>query len=203
VLAATTSQLDDALGQIRSEARLRRIYVIVGMPYEVSGTRRNCALVIGDDGEVKTCYAQIVSRRGTLFAPGRSIAAMWFTVKGVHSIVTIGNDADRIEIADLAANRGMYLHFHISYVSDASVDKATVRKQRNLLMLRYAKYGAVVNAADPGHLPNPSSPAHGASMIVSREGGHEQPAPACQKRRGQRDNNICDKKNSQKKRSGP
>ncbi len=44
-------------------------------------------------------------------------------------------------------------------------------------MLRYAKYGAVVNAADPSDLPNPSLPAHGASMIVSREGGHNRPAP--------------------------
>ena len=102
---------------------------------------------------------------------------MWFKVKGVHSIVTIGDDADCIEIADLAANRGMYLHFHISYESDASADDSIVRKQRNLLMLRYAKYGAVVNAADPSALPNPSSPAHGVSMIVSREGGHEQPSP--------------------------
>ncbi len=103
---------------------------------------------------------------------------MWFTVKGVHSIVTIGDEADWIEIADLAANRGMYLHFHISYESDASADDAILRQQRNLLMLRYARYGAVVNAADPGKSPNPSSPASGASMIVSREGGHEQPSPA-------------------------
>jgi hypothetical protein len=103
---------------------------------------------------------------------------MWFTVKGVHAIVTIGDDADWVEIADLAANRGMYLHFHISYEADASADDAIVRKQRNLLTLRYAKYGAVVNAANPSDLPNPSSAAGGASMIVSREGGHEQPAPA-------------------------
>jgi predicted amidohydrolase len=177
VLAATTSELDDALGQIRSEARLRRIYVIVGTPYYIDGTRHNCAMVIGDDGEMKTCYAQIVARRGALFAPGRTIGAMWFTVKGVHSIVTIGNDADWIEIADLAANRGMYLHFHIGYESYASADDATVSRQRNILMLRYAKYAAAVNAADPSGLANPSSPADGASMIVSREGGHERASP--------------------------
>jgi len=178
ILAASTSDLDDAVDQIRSEARLRSIYVVVGLPYGTSGKRLNCALVIGDDGEVKTRYSQIVSRRGTLFAPGENIGTMWFTVKGVQSIVTIGDDADWIEIADLAANRGMYMHFHISYQADASDDRAIVRKQRNLLMLRYAKYGAVVNAADPSELPNPSSPANGASMIVSREGGHEKPAPA-------------------------
>jgi hypothetical protein len=91
------------------------------------------------------------------------------------------NDADDwaawVEIGDLAANRGMYLHFHISYEADASADHATLRKERNLLALRYAKYGAVVNAADPVGLSNPSAPASGMSMIVSREGGHNQPAP--------------------------
>jgi hypothetical protein len=148
------------------------------MPCEVSGARRNCAFVIDDKGDVITRYAQMVSRRSALLAPGRSIGMMWFKVKGVQSIVTIGDDADWVEIADLAANRGMYLHFHISYESDASTDDTTVRKQRNLLMLRYARYGAVVNAADPSELPKPSSPANGLSMIVSREGGHEQASPA-------------------------
>ena len=42
----------------------------------------------------------------------------------------------------------------------------------------YAKYGAVVNAASPSELSNPSSPASGISMIVSREGGHNKPCPA-------------------------
>jgi predicted amidohydrolase len=178
ILAASQPALEKALTRISDQAEAKRIYVIVGMPYDVAGARRNCALVIGDDGQVKTRYAQIVARRSDLFAPGESTGAMWFTIKGVHAIVTIGADADWVEIADLAANRGMYLHFHISYQSDASADDAVVRKQRNLLMLRYAKYAAAVNAADPSDLPNPSSAAGGVSLIVSRQGGHEQPAPA-------------------------
>jgi hypothetical protein len=44
-------------------------------------------------------------------------------------------------------------------------------------MLTYAQYGAVVNAANPVRLPNPSAPAGGVSVIVSREGGHDKPAP--------------------------
>ena len=103
---------------------------------------------------------------------------MWFNLKGVYSIVTIGDDAKWIEIGDLAANRGMYLHFHISYEADPSQDAAVLRKQKNLLMLMYAKYGAIVNAADPSGLSNPSALASGTSMIVSREGGHNQPCPA-------------------------
>jgi predicted amidohydrolase len=178
VLATSQSALENALSQIRNAAKEGSIYVVVGMPYDVDGVRRNCAFVISDDGTVRTRYSQIVVKRNDLFRPGESTRAMWFTVKGVHAIVTIGDDADWVEIADLAANRGMYLHFHISYQADASADDAMVRKQRNLLMLRYAKYGSVVNAADPSGLPNPSSPAHGMSMIVSREGGHEQSPPA-------------------------
>jgi len=112
-----------------------------------------------------------------LFQAGQSAKSLWFSLKGVPSIVTVGEDADWVEIGDLAANRGIYLHFHISYESDASPDDATLRKQRNLLALCCAKYGAVVNAADSAGLTNPNAPASGMSMIVSREGGHNQPAP--------------------------
>jgi predicted amidohydrolase len=177
IMAASQSDMDNALGQIRNAAKKGGVYVIAGMPYYVDGERMNCAFVIGDDGRVKTRYAQIVTRRSNLFCPGKSAKSMWFKVKGVQSIITIGDDADWVEIADLAANRGMYLHFHISYEADASADDITLRKQRNLLMLRYARYGAVVNAADPSGLLNPSLPANGISMIVSREGGHNRPAP--------------------------
>ena len=130
-------------------------------------------------GSPRSCLRQEdAGGRSDLFRPGASLKAMWFNVKKVQAIVTIGDDADWIEIADLAANRGMQLHFHISYQADASAEAATLRKQRNLLMLMYAKYGAVVNAADTSGLSNPSSPAGGMSMIVSREGGHNKPAPS-------------------------
>ena len=74
----------------------------------------NCAIVIGDDGRIRTRYAQLAVSRGDLFHSGTSTKAMWFELEGVHSIVTVGNDADMVEIADLAASRGMYLHFHIA-----------------------------------------------------------------------------------------
>ena len=71
----------------------------------------------------------------------------------------------------------MYLHFHITYEACSSAEEATLFKQRHLLMLMYAKYGAVVNAANASGVSNPSSPATGMSMIVSREGGHNKSAP--------------------------
>lgn len=133
--------------------------------------------MIGDDGSIITRYAQLRTTRSELFRAGSSTKAMWFELKGVQSIVTIGGDARWVELGDLAANRGMYLHFHISYEADSSADTAVLRKQRNLLMLMYAKYGAVVNPAHPSGLSNPSSSAGGLSMIVSREGGHNKPRP--------------------------
>ncbi len=169
--------LDEALSQIREEADSANIYVIVGMPYVADGHRRNCAFVIGDDGSIKTRYAQLAAKRGELFRPGTSTKAMWFELKGVHCIVTVGDDANWVEIPDLAASRGMYLHFHIANEAYSSADEAILRKQRNLLMLMYAKYGAVVNAAKPTDMSNPGAPAGGMSMIVSREAGHDKPAP--------------------------
>ena len=177
VLAASQSALDIALYRIRNAARNSNIYAIVGMPFFVDGHRSNCAFVIGDDGSIQTRYAQIVVTQSDLFKAGLGTKTMWFKLKGVPAIVTIGDDAKWVEMADLAANRGMYLHFHISYEADSSADGTILRKQKNLLMLMYAKYGAVVNAANTSQLPNPSSSASGVSMIVSREGGHNRPCP--------------------------
>ena len=173
ISAASQSTLDGALERIQNEADDKNVYVIVGMPYLVNGHKMNCAFVIGDDGSVRTRYAQIAAKRDDLFRSGTSMKAMWFELKGVCSIVTIGDDANWVEIADLAASRGMYLHFHITSETYASTDDAMLAKQRNLLMLMYAKYGAVVNAAAPTNMSN----AGGMSMIVSREGGHNRPAP--------------------------
>ncbi|MDH4238864.1 MAG: hypothetical protein OEW48_04820, partial [Phycisphaerae bacterium] len=178
ISAVSQSAMDSALDRIRNEANDDNVYVIVGMPYSVDGHRRNCAFVIGDDGSVRTRYAQIAVNRGDLFRSGTSTKAMWFELKGVHSIVTIGDDANWVEMADLAASRGMYLHFHIANESYSSIEQAKLGKQRNLLILMYAKYGAVVNAATPSDAPYPGVRTGGMSMIVSREGGHNRPAPS-------------------------
>ena len=90
----------------------------------------------------------------------------------------IGDDGSiKTRYVQLAASRGMYLHFHIANQAYSSGDEAILAKQRRLLMLMYAKFGAVVNAAAPTDVPSPDVPAGGMSMIVSREGGHNKPAP--------------------------
>ena len=164
VLKVQRSELQRALGEIRSKADNDNIYVIVGTPCFVDHQRRNCAFVIGDDGSIKTRYDQISTIRDDVFQAGSDIKAMWFELKGVHSIVTIGEDVNFVEIADLAAARGMVLHFHMTHEVGSSSKEITLLKQRHLLMLTYATFGAVVNAG-------------GMSMIVSREGGHNKPAP--------------------------
>jgi len=174
---AHPSELQIALDDVRSQADERDIYVIVGMPYFVNGGRKNCAFVIGDDGSIKTRYAQISTSRENLFQAGSSAKAMWFQLKGVHAIVTMGEDAHFVEIGDLAASRGMVLHFHITHEACSSVEEATLFKQKHLLMLMYAGFGAVVNAAGTFDPSNPGSRVSGMSMIVSREGGHNKPAP--------------------------
>jgi len=158
------SELQNILDELRRQAESSDINVIVGMPYYIDGQMKNCAFVIGDDGSIKTRYEQISTSRSDLFQAGSNIKAMWFELKGVHSIVTIGEDTNFVEISDLAAARGMVLHFHIANEVCSSAEEATLFKQRHLLMLTYAKYGAVVNAG-------------GMSMIVSREGGHNKSTP--------------------------
>lgn len=178
ICAASQSALDGALKGIREAARREKVYVIVGMPHFGDGHRRNCAFVIGDDGSVRTRYAQIATKRDDLFQGGMSTQAMWFDLKGVRSIVTIGDDANWVEIADLAASRGMVLHFHITSEAYSSADDAILATQRNLLMLAYAKYGAAINAASAADMSNPSDAFGGMGLIVSREGGHNKPAPS-------------------------
>lgn len=174
---ASQAELQSALDDIRSQADNRDIVVAVGMPYFVDGCRENYAFVIGDDGSIKTRYSQISASQSDVFRAGSSTKAMWFELNGVHSIVTIGEDVNFVEIGDLAADRGMVLHFHITHEACSSVEEVTFFKQKHLLMLMYAGFGAVVNAAGTFDPSNPGSSAGGMSMIVSREGGHNKPAP--------------------------
>ena len=167
--------LNKAVESIQREARARRIHIIVGAPLWKGETFYNGAIVIDDEGHVKTRYAQIAPRDADLFAAGTDLRSMWFDLNGVPAIVTIGHDADWIEIPDLAACRGMSLHFHLTNEVDHNEDQAVIRRQRELLALSYAQLGAVANAVreDVEH----ESIVGGGSLIVSRVGGHNQPAP--------------------------
>ena len=100
---------ETALPQFRQAAREQGIVVVVGLIQPGNG-KTDAAYVIGPDGSVLTRYEAISEA-----APGGSArpAAMWFQVKGVPGIVTVGRDALWTELAELAAVAGAQIMIHL------------------------------------------------------------------------------------------
>ena len=74
---------------------------------------------------------------------------MWFHVKGVPGVVTVGRDALWSEIAELAAVRGAQLHLHLAYDRDTSAAGTLRRKQLWANLASFRTFTATVNAASP------------------------------------------------------
>jgi predicted amidohydrolase len=100
--------IDSGLESVQAAAGSQRIYVVVG---KAEG-KRNSAFVIGPEGTVLTRYDQLAA--SAPFEPGTNPAAMWFRVRGVPAVVTIGRDGLWSEIAELAAVAGAQVHIHIA-----------------------------------------------------------------------------------------
>src|SRR5262245_6967872 len=165
VAKADLALADSVLRSLQKSANSEHIYVVFGMPYVVDGKKRNSAFVIGPDGRLLTRYDQIAVDRAQPFEAGSSPGSMWFRIKGVPSIVSIGRDAVWSEIAELAAISGAQIHIHISYDQDTS-DEATLR--RTQLWANLASYRTLtltVNAASPAKVDKPSAEANGRSAI--------------------------------------
>ncbi|MBM4019168.1 MAG: carbon-nitrogen hydrolase family protein [Planctomycetes bacterium] len=162
---ADTAALDAALARIRAVARAEGVAVAVGMPLLDGGRRQNGAVVVGPDGNVLTQYAQLVVDRPDLFVAGTSTRAMWFRVKGVPAVVTVGRDALWSEIAELAAVRGAQVHVHLAYDRDATPEGLLRRRQVWANLASFRTFTATVNAADPAGVPEPSLPAGGGSAL--------------------------------------
>ena len=81
---------ENALQQLQVAAREHRISVVVGMEHHAGDKRRNSAFVVGPDGSVLTRYDQLSAT--SPYEPGDDPATMWFQVKGVPAVVTIGRD---------------------------------------------------------------------------------------------------------------
>jgi len=164
--------LHEALTKIQSEAQRHKITVVFGMPHVEGATRRNCAFVVGPDGDLLTRYDQMVVDRQDLFEEGSDPKSMWFRVKGVPAIVTVGSDARWNEIGELAAVRGAQLLFNLSYDPDVS-EAATLRRAQFWVQLAsFCMFSATVNAADPRGQARPSVPANGHSAIWEDFNGH-------------------------------
>ena len=177
ILSLNQGDLERALIKISAAVRKHKIYAIVGTPFADGEQRTNSAIVFGPDGDVLTRYDQLNVKRTDLFSQGLSTIAMWFQINGVYAIVTIGEDSEWIELPDLASLRGMVIHFHITNEPAQSEEHALLRKEKNIDFLKYASYGTVVNAANRSKSSLNEDALYGGSMIVSREGGHNKPAP--------------------------
>jgi predicted amidohydrolase len=114
-LAVTGGKLvavNAAVDRLCAAARANRITVAFGVPRHKGSRWFNTAVVAGPDGDILAHYDQLAAEPP--FSAGGSPAAMWFSVKGVPAVVTIGRDALWNEIAELAAVAGARLHVNLS-----------------------------------------------------------------------------------------
>jgi predicted amidohydrolase len=118
---------ETALERLQAAARKHSITVVVGIEHRVDGARRNSAFVIGPDGSLLTRYDQLSAIHP--FQPGQDPSAMWFRVKGVPAVVTVGEDALWTELAELAAVAGGQVHIHLDHDPANDPDAALRRLQ--------------------------------------------------------------------------
>lgn len=114
-------------GRIAAAARHDTETVVVGTEHEGDGGRRNSAFVLGPKGAVLTRYDQLSAVAP--FKLGVSPRQMWFRVKGVPAVVTIGRDALWSELAELAAVAGAQIHVHLDHDASSSPDASLRRLQ--------------------------------------------------------------------------
>lgn len=132
-----------SLEQFQAAARSNRITVVVGMEHHVEDARRNSAFAIGPDGSVLTRYDQLSATPP--FQPGSDLAAMWFRVKGVPAVVTIGQDALWTELSELAAVAGAQIHVHLDHDPDASPASGLRRLQLWSNLASFQTFTATAN----------------------------------------------------------
>jgi predicted amidohydrolase len=165
IVAATQPELQAAVECLQRAAAEAKIHVAFGLPWLEGARRSNCAIMIGPAGEQLTRYEQLVVDRPDLFSAGTNSRAMWFTIRGVPCVVTIGRDALWSEIAEMAAWRGAQVHLHLAYDRDTSPHADLRRRQLWANLASFHTFTATVNAASPVGLKQPSAPASGASVI--------------------------------------
>jgi predicted amidohydrolase len=150
ILAAKPADLAAALRRIQTAARTGGISVVFGMPnLESMGklARGNAAYVIGPNGETLTRYDQMVVDRRDLFEAGACPARMWFRVKGVPAVVTVGRDVLWNEISEMAAFAGAQLLFNIGNDAEAGSEADLRRMQVAAVFASFCTFSAFVNTA--------------------------------------------------------
>ncbi|MCU0916485.1 MAG: carbon-nitrogen hydrolase family protein [Planctomycetes bacterium] len=172
IRGADPSALREALAALQAAAKARGITVVFGMPRVEGAKRWNSAFVAGPEGTLLTHYDQLVVDRRDLFQAGSETRPMWFRVKGVPAVVTVGSDARWNEIGELAAVRGAQLLFNLAYDPGVS-EAATLRRTQFWVQLAsFCTFSATVNATDARSLAQPSTAANGGSTIWEDFNGH-------------------------------
>jgi predicted amidohydrolase len=157
-------ELEAAIARMAAAAKEQGIAVVFGVPTASATGWRNSAAVLGPDGALVTRYDALVVDEGGPFEPGASAAPMWFHVRGVPAVVTVGGDVLWNEIAELAAIGGAQLHCHLANDADTGGGAAD-RLRRDQLWANLASCRTVTitaNAARPR-----SGPGGGGSAIWS------------------------------------
>ncbi len=134
----------NALDRIRAAAKANRIGVAFGMPWREDGRWYNSAFVAGPDGAILTRYDQLAARES--FAAGQRPAAMWFSVKGVPAVVTIGREALWNEIAELAAVAGARLHVNLAREPVSGSAAVLRRRQTGAALSTFMTLTVMANA---------------------------------------------------------
>jgi len=165
IVSSDQAELNGALTQLQGTAKAQQIYVVFGMPHREREKRWNSAFVLGPEGTILTRNDQLAVDHTSVFEAGTSTRSMWFRVKGVPSVVTIGHDAVWSEIAELAALRGAQIHFNICYDRDTTAEGTLRRKQFWANLASFRTFTATVNAATSVEAVKPSADANGGSII--------------------------------------
>ncbi len=134
---------ETALERLQAAACASRVTLVAGMEHRVAGRRRSSAFVIGPDGSLLTRYDQLWA--ASPFEAGRNPGAMWFRVKGVPAVVTIGQDALWTELAELAAVAGAQIHVHLDHDAVDNPEAALRRLQVASNLASFRTFTAVAN----------------------------------------------------------
>jgi hypothetical protein len=127
-------------------ARENSITVVVGAEHRGADGLRNSAFVIGPDGAVLTRYDQLSATAP--HQPGTDPRAMWFRVKGVPAVVTVGRDALWSELAELASVVDAQIYIHLD--RDDAPGERLRRLQVWSNMASFKTFTAVANEVDSG-----------------------------------------------------
>jgi predicted amidohydrolase len=134
---------ENALPAIQSAARETGITVIFGAEHRDGNNAQNSAFVVGPDGAVLTRYDQLSAT--SPYQPGNDPRAMWFRVKGVPAVVTLGRDALWSELAELASVVGAQLYVHLDHDASDTPEDRLRRTQIWSNMASFKTFTAVAN----------------------------------------------------------